>query len=262
MALIHCNFYSEVLDLSTSMYVILPQAPSSATRVPQHKTQTLYLLHGMSDDHTIWQRRTSIERYAADRDVAVIMAAVHRSFYTDMAHGYRYWTFLSEELPAIVHNFFNLSKAREDTFVAGISMGGYGAFKWALTYPDRFAAAASISGALDIVHGPPKDDVEFQAELRLIFGNLEELAGSPNDLFYLAQQLVQSQGPKPRFYQCCGLNDFLYKDNLKFRDWAESLSLDLTYEEGPGSHNWEYWDQQIQRVLDWLSLRPLTQAIL
>ena len=152
MAFIQCGFFSEVLGLSTSMNVILPQ--SSAGQIGMEgksfseKHHTLYLLHGLSDDHTIWMRRTSIERYAASLGIAVVMPAVHRSFYTDMANGYNYWTFVSEELPAIARSFFPLSDAREDNFVAGLSMGGYGAFKLALRCPDKFAAAASLSGAL------------------------------------------------------------------------------------------------------------------
>ncbi len=142
MALIQCDFFSETLQLSTSMNVILPQ-PARA-RYP-----VLYLLHGLSDDHTTWLRRTSIERYVDPLGLAVVMPAVHRSFYSDMAHGNRYWTFVSRELPALARGFFPISSSRADTFVAGLSMGGYGAFKLALSFPQRFAAAASLSGALD-----------------------------------------------------------------------------------------------------------------
>ncbi len=264
MALIHCHFFSEVLGLSSAMMVILPQPTPSqigmagVARGDRHPT--LWLLHGLSDDHTIWQRRTSIERYVAPLGLAVVMPAVHRSFYTDMAQGYRYWTFIREELPAIARSFFPLSDAREDNFVAGLSMGGYGAFKLALSHPDRYAAAASLSGALDIVrtvhnhHG----DEAWQREMRMVFGDLDKVAGSPNDLFWLAEQVAK--GPvQPRLYQCCGTEDFLYQDNLAFRDRALALGLDLTYEEGPGEHEWGYWDRMIQRVLEWLPLRRSQQ---
>src|SRR5687768_14990413 len=133
MALIHCDFFSDVLGLSTSMTVILPQATTrqigmnGAVRADAHAT--LYLLHGMSDDHTMWVRRTSIERYVTPLGLAVVMPAVHRSFYTDMAHGANYWTFISEELPLLARSFFPLATRREANFVAGLSMGGYGAFK-------------------------------------------------------------------------------------------------------------------------------------
>ena len=131
MASMRCNVFSEVLGLSTSMTVILPQSTrgqigmtgrGSAVGAP-----VLYLLHGLSDDDTIWSRRTSVERYAAEKGLAVVMPRVERSFYSDEVHGGAYWTFLSQELPAIVGELFRVSDAREDTFVAGLSMGGYGA---------------------------------------------------------------------------------------------------------------------------------------
>ena len=154
MALIKCDFYSDALGLSTSMHVILPQQThtqigmENVTGTGLHPT--LYLLHGMSDDDSIWLRRTSIERYVASLGIAVVMPQVHRSFYTDMAEGGQYWTFISEELPKLARSFFPLSPKREDNFVAGLSMGGYGAFKLALRKPDQYAAAASLSGALDM----------------------------------------------------------------------------------------------------------------
>lgn len=259
MALIHCHFFSEVLNLTTAMDVILPQPPQTQPgqfgSEAGRKYPTLYLLHGLSDDQTIWQRRTSIERYLRYTDLAVVMPAVQRSFYTDMAHGYPYWTFISEELPALARAFFPLSAAREDNFVAGLSMGGYGAFKLALTHPDRYAAAASLSGVMDIVRTTQGEDGDWRAEMEAIFGDLDQLAGSRNDLFHLAQQ-VTTASVQPMLYQCCGTEDFLYQDNLRFRDWATSLGLNLTYEEGPGEHEWGYWDQQIQRVLYWLPLPP------
>lgn len=247
MALIQCDFFSETLQLSTSLNVILPQ-PARA-RYP-----VLYLLHGLSDDHTTWLRRTSIERYVDPLGLAVVMPAVHRSFYADMAHGNRYWTFVSQELPALVCGFFPISRQREDTFVAGLSMGGYGAFKLALSFPQRFAAAASLSGALDQAVDMDNAEPAWRVEMENIFGDLGKFAGSPNDVMHLARKLAKATGPKPRLYQCCGTEDFLYDQNLRFRDQARGLGLDLTYEEGPGEHEWGYWDRMIQRVLAWLPL--------
>ncbi len=128
MALIQCQFYSEVLGLSTSMNVILPQATRSQIGMEGKQGTgphpTLYLLHGLSDDDSTWLRRTSIERYVASMGLAVVMPQVHRSFYTNMEQGAAYWTFISEELPALARSFFPLSDKREDNFVAGLSMGG------------------------------------------------------------------------------------------------------------------------------------------
>ncbi len=250
MALFQCHFYSDVLKLSTAMTVILPQRPSGAPPCP-----TLYLLHGLSDDHTVWLRRTSIERYAEPLGLAVVMPAVDRSFYTDMFAGNRYWTFISEELPALAQSFFPLSPAREDTFVAGLSMGGYGAFKLALSHPERFAAGASLSGALDIAAVARSDeDVPWSPDKRAIFGDLEKVAGSQMDLFQLARQVVELGGVRPALYQWCGVEDFLYADNLRFKQYAGQIGLEVDYSEGPGDHQWLYWDLEIQKVLEWLPL--------
>jgi S-formylglutathione hydrolase FrmB len=249
MALIHCNFHSEVLQLAVTMDVLLPQAAClKGRRVP-----VLYLLHGLSDDHTIWQRRTSIERYADARGLAVVMPAVDRSFYTDMTRGPRYWTYVSEEVPRVAASFFPLSDRRRDTFVAGLSMGGFGAFKLALNHPDRYAAAASLSGALDLIElgAQGEADPERQREMAGIFGSREALAGSANDLVHLARQVAKGRR-QPHLYQCCGTEDFLYANNQRFRRRATRAGLKITYEQGPGEHEWGYWDQQIQRVLAWL----------
>jgi S-formylglutathione hydrolase FrmB len=258
MAFIQCDFFSEVLGLNVSMNAVLPQPIRPSYPV-------LYLLHGMSDDHTVWMRRTSIERYADEYGLAVIMPAVGRSFYTNMAIGYRYWDFICEEVPQVARGFFPIATAREETFVAGLSMGGYGAFKLALSHPGSFAAAASLSGALDLSanrqkrpdYVTPEMAEAWLAERRNMFGDLDAFEGSANDLFYLAQKLATSNEPQPRLFQCCGTEDFLYDQNQRFLALAQSLNLDLTYEEGPGEHEWGYWDRMIQRVLAWIGLEKV-----
>ncbi|WP_308634256.1 alpha/beta hydrolase [Paenibacillus silvisoli] len=254
MALIQCDFHSEALGLSMSMNVILPQsAPSQigmASSAGSAKLKTLWLLHGLSDDHSIWLRRTSIERYVAPLGIAVVMPAVHRSYYADMDKGMNYWTYISEELPAIARSFFPLSDRREDNFVAGLSMGGYGAFKLALNHPERYAAAASLSGGLDVSSFQDRNPAEFN----LIFGTQDKAGALPNNLYLAAEQLAASGKEVPKLFQCCGTEDFLYEHNTRFRDHALKLGLPLDYEEGPGEHEWGYWDANIQRVLNWLPL--------
>lgn len=261
MALIECRFYSDTLGLSTSMTVILPQ--QTTTQIGMSNTvresalhPTLYLLHGLSDDDSIWLRRTSIERYVADMGLAVVMPSVHRSFYTDMAWGGRYWSFISEELPALARSFFPLSPEREDNFVAGLSMGGYGAMKLGLRRPDAYVAAASLSGALDMAHNyiNEEDPSVKSKEYKMIFGT-EDIAGTDEDLLSLLTKVDAASGPKPLLYQCCGTEDFLYADNQRFREACKATSLSLTYEEGPGTHEWGYWDAKIQDVLKWLPLK-------
>lgn len=250
MAFIQCDFFSNVLQVGVSINVVLPQPIRPAYPV-------LYLLHGMSDDHTIWMRRTSIERYADQHGLAVIMPAVGRSYYTNMAIGYRYEDYISQELPEIVQGLFPLSNKREQTFVAGLSMGGYGAFRLAFRYPEQYAAAASLSGALDVAVDAANEPVvdsppDWLIERRNIFGDISRIVGSEHDLRHLAQTLVASGAPRPRLYQCCGTEDSLYQQNQRFLQVARTLGLDITYEEGPGEHEWGYWDRMIQRVLAWL----------
>jgi S-formylglutathione hydrolase FrmB len=259
MALLRCDFFSDALEFSTSMTVILPQ--KTYTQIGMEGASgarelypTLYLLHGLSDDDTIWSRRTSVERYAASLGLAIVMPNVHRSFYADMKYGGRYWTFLTEELPAIARSFFPLSDAREDNFVAGLSMGGYGAMKWALNRPDRIAAAASLSGALDITALKRGSQPWILPTLDLVYGD-REVEGTEHDVVSLLAKVDASSGPKPKLFQCCGTEDFLYADNVAFREAARRTSLDFAYEEGPGDHNWAYWDAKIQDVLRWLPLR-------
>lgn len=256
MALFQCHFYSEVLSLSTSMTVILPQQTRTQIGMNNNKLgdkhPTLYLLHGLTDDDSVWLRRTSIERYVAELGIAVVMPQVHLSFYTDMAQGNRYWTFINEELPAIARSFFPLSEAREDNYVAGLSMGGYGAMKLALRRPDQYAAAASLSGALDMANHIQMNN--SPVNYTHIFGD-KDIRGTDNDILHLLQQCDQADGPKPLLYQCCGTEDFLYEDNQTFRDACARTDLNLTYEEELGGHDWGYWDTKIQDVLKWLPLR-------
>ena len=253
MAWIQCQFYSETLNLSTGITVFIPQ--HSAIQVSgSGKLPVLYLLHGLSADHTDWIRHSFIERYADNKGIAVVMPSVGRSYYTDMKYGSPYFTFLSEELPIVVRALFPISDRREDTFVAGMSMGGYGALKLGLSFPERYAAAASLSGGLDIVSRMNGLNNFQPNELIAIFGDVAELKGSPNDLFYLLDKLKEYDGNKPMLYQCCGTEDFLYPDNQTFRRYAIDLGIEVTYDEGYGEHDWDYWDPMIQRMLDWLPI--------
>jgi putative tributyrin esterase len=256
LAFIDCHFYSDTLEISTAMYVILPQSVQTQIGLEGHaasgaKHPTLYLLHGLSDDHTIWMRNTSIERYASQLGIAIVMPAVNRSFYADMAKGAKYWSFISEELPMLARSFFPLSDARKDNFVAGLSMGGYGAFKWALNRPEQFAAAASLSGVMDLYEAAA---VRKLRGLQLVFNQPSDILGSDSDLFALAAKRADSS-ELPMLYQCCGTEDFLYDENVRFHEHCRNLGIDLTYEEETGAHEWGYWDAKIQRVLKWLPLQ-------
>lgn len=260
MALLHVDFFSDVLGMSMNMDVLLPQQTHGQIGMEGRNTKgqykTMYLLHGMSDDHTIWQRRTSIERYVSDLGIAVVMPTTHLAFYTDTRYGMRYWTFISEELPAICREFFpKMSDKKEDTLAAGLSMGGYGAWKLALGANDTFGAAASLSGALDIVsdyHRSLHDDnPHAKASFAATFGSPEDLQGSDNELFVLADKLAAKKKELPRLYAWCGTEDFLYEGNLRAWEYVKKLGYPLTCEQSEGDHQWKYWDAKIQDVLKW-----------
>ncbi len=263
MAFLDFHFFSEALGLTCAAHVLIPQTTTRQIGLTggarREKYPTLYLLHGLSDDHTIWMRRTSIERYAAERNIAVVMPAVARSFYQDMASGPKYWTFVSEELPALCEQFFPLSNERTDRFVAGLSMGGYGALRLGLGCPEKFAAAASLSGALDLVRrlreAGREDALVNKEEYVGIFGPELQCEKTDADLFYLAQRLVASASPRPALFLACGTEDRLVTEQRAFQHQLEKLGVPATCEESPGGHEWGYWDAQIQRVLAWLPLR-------
>jgi putative tributyrin esterase len=263
VAFFDCHFFSDTLGLSVSAHVLLPQKsavkPGAAGKGNEDKWQTLYLLHGLSDDHTTWLRRTSIERYAAAKNLAVVMPAGDRSFYQDLARGPRYWKFVSEELIAISRQFFPLSAAHADTFAAGLSMGGYGALRLGFAKPEQFAAVASLSGVLDIVRcvqeSGNSNSLFHPKECAGIFGAKPRLEKSDSDLFHLSEKLAARNQPTPMVYVACGTEDSLLEDNRRFHRHLDHLQFKHTYIEEVGGHDWDYWDMEIQRVLDWLPLR-------
>lgn len=256
MALLHVDFFSDVLGMCAEMDVILPEETRGQIgmdgKTTKGKYPTLYLLHGMSDDHTIWQRRTSIERYVSDLGLAVVMPCTHLAWYTDMYRGQNYWTYISKELPAICRSFFpNMSDRREDTFAAGLSMGGYGALKCGLCAPETFSKVASLSGGLDVAAICEQNTIDTDSTLwEDVFGPKDKVRGSFNDLFAQAEKCEL----KPDVYMWCGTEDFLYAQNTAMRDHLRKLGYDLTYEESPGDHQWKYWDAKIQSVLKWLNV--------
>ncbi len=254
MALINIKFASEVLGRCTDINVIIPQRRTGGeigikNNAKDKKYKTVLLLHGLSDDNTIWLRRTSVERYATELGVALVLPSADRSFYTDMKYGDNFFEFISEEVLNVAREYLPLSDAREDTFAAGLSMGGYGAIKCALRRPDKFAAAAGLSSVCDIA--------EFLTEHnhldRLIFG-YERPIPEYDDLFKLADK-CRDAAEKPRIFMGCGTSDRLYPSNLRLRDRLRELNYDLSYRESEGDHTWEFWDEYIQYAFDFFFKR-------
>lgn len=241
MALFEGSIFSHTLKMNTCIWVSLP---NDISKRPNGGFPVLYLLHGLPDDHTVWVRRTNIDRYASERGLAVVMPEVHRSYYTDMVYGLNYFTYISNELPEICREMFGLSKRREDTFVAGVSMGGYGALKCALRCPDIFSACAGISGAVNVKRRA--DDFQNRMEMRCAFGDPAKLSEN-DDLFALARKL---QDNPARIFLCCGTEDLMLGENRNFKKTLDDCGIKNEYHEAPGRHDWTYWEKVLPQVVD------------
>ena len=248
MALLHLVYFSDVLGVQTPVDVILPEGKQGIgveARGEAELPKVLYLLHGYSDDQTIWQRRTSVERYAAGHNLAIVMPGVNHSFYCNELYGERYWDYVSDELPRMMHRFFRLSDKPEDTFVAGLSMGGYGAMKLALNFPERFGAAASFSGAVDIASASRRNTQNWK---RISGG--KSVRGTENDLLHMLKVNSEAER-KPRLYVSCGTADFLYGQHQKFIPLLKKNGWDVThYEEPDAVHEWGFWDREIRKFIE------------
>ena len=217
MAFLQMNFLSQTLGQSVGVNIILPE------KSQQEGFKTLWLLHGLSDDQNTWMRCTSVERYAKEYALAVVMPCADRSWYTDTAYGKQYFTFITKELPHIMAYYFKgYSPARENNFIMGNSMGGYGALKAALTYPEQYGFCASFSGSVDITRKNLSYNLE---EFRSIFGfdmkTADDLEGTKQDLFALANEKKDF----PFLYMWCGEQDPLMAANLRFANHLSALQI-------------------------------------
>jgi putative tributyrin esterase len=257
MALLRIDHVSESTKVCLPLYMILPD-PVRINGVPVRDRKVLYLLHGLSDDGSAWQRFTSIETLASDYGLVVVMPSVGRSFYTDMPNGQNYFTYISAEIPQYLKDVFALDPKREDTYLAGLSMGGYGAMKSAFQHPEKFAAVASFSGVLSMEGMRNHKDTDPRAaEFSLLFGDLEKVPGSQFDPITWVNEAAAHKEGLPKLYAACGKQDDLYPLNKYFEATCKTVGIPLDFHEEDGKHDWYFWDRQICRFLDLvLGARP------
>lgn len=240
MALINLTHKSKCLGKQTSLIIMLPDQIDGELKI-------LYLLHGLSDNHEDWLYKTTVYRdVLASGKLAVVCPDGGKSFYSNMKSSHKYYDYISKELPDFVEKLIPFSGKGEDRYIAGLSMGGYGALKIAMKNPDRYFAAAAFSGVTDVKYRFSINSFDMSA----IFDNE---VPDDEDLFYLSKELNKSKN-KPKIYQWCGLDDFMYEDNVRFKKHMETLDFDYTYEESEGNHTWVYWDKQISHVIDLFNL--------
>ena len=254
MAFITVNYVSNALFRTVPVNVILPADKYSADRreyISNPPYKTLYLLHGLLGNYTDWVNGTRIQRYAEERNLAVVMPSGDNSFYVNgVTLNNDYGEFIGKELVEVTRRMFPLSEKREDTFIAGLSMGGFGALRNGLKYADTFGRIAALSGALHILD---EDAREIGGE-SAVFGNLEEARKSDKNPRVLLDHLVHEGKTLPKIYMACGLQDDLLDANRKYRDLILAAGADLTYVEEDGAHEWEFWDRHIKKVIEWLPL--------
>lgn len=224
MAIAHINYFNKALEKEVAFYALLPDRQEATGPYPVY-----YLLHGLSDDYTAWLRWTSLERYVRDVPLIVVMPDGDRCFYSDMPDGPAYEAALIEDLIPFVDRYFPTIASREGRAIGGLSMGGYGAMKLALKHRDLFCSVAAHSSAFGVVRngdrGVPEGDCPFA----------------------LAESLVECAAPAIRFD--CGEDDFLIESNREFHAHLDKLGIPHEYDEFPGDHNWEYWDEHVREAL-------------
>ncbi len=254
MALFRIDHFSDCVKVNLPLNIILPEHGKLAEK-PLSNYKMLYLLHGLSDDASAWLRYTNIEYLARDLGLVVVMPSAGRSLYVDMDNGQKYFTYLTQELPTYLKAILKVNLDRENTMIAGLSMGGFGAFKAAFLHPELYFAAGSLSGlvSLNILNTPQKQvqDKELMHEFELIFGNLDRIPGSENDSQIWLQRAAANPNAYPRLYAACGLDDDLLQLNRNFMKATHEYKINLEYVEDEGKHDWYFWNKYIERFLHW-----------
>ena len=251
MALIQVNFVSAALQRTVPLQVILPVDKLTPDgKLPKEKKfKTLYLLHGFLGNYTDWVSGTRIQRWAEERDLAVVMPAGENSFYLDRPGFHTdYGKWIGQELVQITRRMFPLSDKREDTFIGGLSMGGFGAMRNGLKYNDTFSRIVSLSPALHLFDGEPGPVAGLLGKQE---EQWEEIVTSDVNPRWLLENL---KGEKPGVYLACGKQDELLPGSQLFRKLLTENGYELSYTEDEGKHDWDYWDRHIKLALDWLPL--------
>lgn len=270
MALLQVNFLSKSLLRTVTMQVILPVDKLFSPGMPERGNKpfkTLYLLHGMFGNYTDWVSGTRIQRWAEEKNLAVVMPCGDNAYYIDQpASGHFYGEFIGKELVEITRRMFPLSDKREDTFIAGLSMGGFGAIRNGLKYHESFGYIAGLSSALKLEQIENGSFINRVAYEESCFGDLNEAVLSdknPKVLVKAIKDKIQ-QDPNlrfPKMYLVCGTEDQFIDANREFKVFLLENGVDLTYVEGPGKHDWDFWDTHIKKVIDWLPLEDASAGI-
>lgn len=251
MNLIHCEFPSDTLHTYVHVTVMLPKKMKTPLETPMKKEAypVLYLLHGALDYGDSWIYRTDLSNLVDEKEIAVVLPSVGNSFYLDEPEGMAYFTFLTEELLEYLEHIFPLSQKREETFIGGLSMGGYGSLYAALRKPERYGKVFSLSGALDIRRTScfvSQCGASLPGQLR----DRKALSGGAYDLFALLEKA--DPAVMPPVFLACGKEDFFMRDNLFFAQMMEKRGMPVTFHSADGEHSWAFWRTWLNCAFDFL----------
>lgn len=261
MAFIQMNLLSKSLMRTVPVNVILPADKMTFPGMPERGNKpykTLYLLHGVFGNYSDWVCGTRIQRYAEENDLAVVMPSGENAFYVDQPAGNNFYgEFVGRELVELTRKIFPLSHAREDTFIGGLSMGGFGALRNGLKYSDTFGYIVALSGALQLEQMAARsEDAGFfignKSYAEACFGDLSKVLESDKNPKYLAKQMKAVGKELPKIYMACGDGDSLLPVNQEMARFLKEQGANVTFEIGPGNHEWDFWDAYIKKAIEWL----------
>ena len=262
MSTLFVRFRAESLACNGEFYMHLPPktVPFFMKDNPyyQRETKTLILLHGYSGDSTDWLYNSAAADFSLKYNLAVVMPSGGIGFYVDKkATGHRYCKFIGEDLIAYLRETFGLAKERDNTYIGGLSMGGFGALHTGFMYPETFSGVIALSSAL-IIHGlkDMKPDMpEMMANYEYYvdtFGDLASAENSDHNPEVLFMRNKNNGTENPRIYMACGTEDFLLAPNRAMKSFLEKNGAELLYEEGPGVHDWNFWTPHAYTGIEYL----------
>ncbi|RCW41551.1 MULTISPECIES: alpha/beta hydrolase family protein [unclassified Halanaerobium] len=263
MAFFSGDIYSQKLKMTTNIKIIIPELSNDVTPLFTNAPKLLILLHGLGGNSSEWTRFTKIEYYSKKYNFFIVMPEVQRSFYFNTSYGINYFSYVSNEIIEIIKKWFKISTKRENVYIAGESMGGYGALKIALRNNEKFNSVAVLSGIVNMkqfinkVINEKYKDIQSKELKGIINKNLKL---SKKDDLYLLLQSKEQNIRKPKIIQICGKNDFLYEQNLEFKNKISKLDYQYTFLEWEGEHSWPFWDIAIQKSLQYFRNLDLNQT--